>query len=670
MANVNFSITLDGVTSFQDLNGNTIDWGGGYIGFVGLWPDPADVTTVDISITGSNWDMTTLRFGSKTDFTNLTDLDANGPRDIELIVLGQNSVVDLQSTGFNFLRTHDGASHDITLGSQGGGTVLMRGQTNKLTTGDGWVSFVEASSGSKNTVTVGQGGIGTLKLREGNDKVTVDGYLDQVEFREGNDRLIVNPTGEVGTAEFRDGNNRVTMTGDARVEFMKVGDANMNMTLSDNARVFEYSSYRTDTTITFNDDARSNFIKMDESTNTVTTDLRNIESIATWASSNTLNIGTGGVGQITLSSDRNTKQVINADGFVGQLTVNDKQKTTLTLGDSGAGTVRLSKANDKVTTGNGYVDFINTDAGKDNVSIGNGGASTVRTRDGNDTVKTNDGFVAMIETGNGKDKVTIGDGGAHAVRTGDGNDTLTWNGEFISSIDTGNGDDVVHAGTRGAGRVRLGDGDDVIHLQEVAAQDGLTINGSGGIDTADFAAFTVGITFALDGAGVFQNVGAPGGDLNIDAVGYFSETGVENIGGTNKNDDLRGDNGDNVLEGRGGKDKLTGLDGNDILDGGKSADKINGGNGMDLIVGGGGNDKLTGGADADTFAFAKKAGKDTVKDFEDGLDILQIANHKGGFKKLAIADAGNDLEIVHDGGTITLDGLAGTKLTKADFDFV
>ncbi|MGV6848086.1 MAG: M10 family metallopeptidase C-terminal domain-containing protein, partial [Marinibacterium sp.] len=103
---------------------------------------------------------------------------------------------------------------------------------------------------------------------------------------------------------------------------------------------------------------------------------------------------------------------------------------------------------------------------------------------------------------------------------------------------------------------------------------------------------------------------------------------------------------------------------------GKAADTLDGGKGRDILIGGGGNDVLTGGGKPDTFVFGKKSGKDRITDFQDGSDILEIANHKGGFKKLAIADAGNDLEIVHDGGTITLEGMAGTKLTKADFDFV
>ena len=94
------------------------------------------------------------------------------------------------------------------------------------------------------------------------------------------------------------------------------------------------------------------------------------------------------------------------------------------------------------------------------------------------------------------------------------------------------------------------------------------------------------------------------------------------ITGTNHNDIL--DAADGVTEfqdylfGKQGKDHLFGLGGDDFLNGGQ------------------GKDQLTGGEGADTFEFTKGSGKDTITDFEVGVDMIHIA--KGGFKGIKDAD--------------------------------
>ncbi|MEM8580330.1 MAG: type I secretion C-terminal target domain-containing protein, partial [Pseudomonadota bacterium] len=71
--------------------------------------------------------------------------------------------------------------------------------------------------------------------------------------------------------------------------------------------------------------------------------------------------------------------------------------------------------------------------------------------------------------------------------------------------------------------------------------------------------------------------------------------------GSESNQFVNGDDGDNVLFGLGGSDHLRGRDGDDIL------------------VGGAGSDKLIGGSGADTFLFdtdALSGGTDDIKDFD------------------------------------------------------
>ncbi|WP_417812964.1 calcium-binding protein [Thalassospira alkalitolerans] len=93
--------------------------------------------------------------------------------------------------------------------------------------------------------------------------------------------------------------------------------------------------------------------------------------------------------------------------------------------------------------------------------------------------------------------------------------------------------------------------------------------------------------------------------------------------------------------------------------------EINGSTGADVIGGWAGDDVLTGNAGADTFEFDTSAsfGDDTVTDFDDGTDVLDID-----FASVTIADdgAGNAL-ITHANGTVTLTGVDFNDLDASDF---
>lgn len=79
-----------------------------------------------------------------------------------------------------------------------------------------------------------------------------------------------------------------------------------------------------------------------------------------------------------------------------------------------------------------------------------------------------------------------------------------------------------------------------------------------------------------------------------------------------------------TLDGKGGNDFLYGNGGNDTLLGGTGKDLLDGGQGNDLLVGGEGNDQLVGGAGADTFLFAPRGGRDTIEDFQRGVDRIDL----------------------------------------------
>lgn len=354
----------------------------------------------------------------------------------------------------------------------------------------------------------------------------------------------------------------------------------------------------------------------------------------------------------------------------------DGAKHDVQLGAGSTNSVTLYATENIVKTGDGWVGNILT-GGKDTILISDAGAGSIKTGDGNASVITNAGWVDSIVTGAGNDTIVIGAGNAGTLNTRGGNDTVDATAAWVEFISTGSGNDVVTLGANAGGMtIRLGSGDDRVKISEMAVGQGVQVHGQSGNDTVDFSGFTSGVTFTLDGNGIFQNLTDPGG---LGGLGWVSEVNTNNITGTNKGDALTGDSYGNRLTGRGGNDRLTGGNGNDKLLGGNGNDRLLGGNGRDTLEGGTGRDILVGGkgidflrgnGGADVFVFGKGSGADRVRDFADGTDMLRLLGHTGGFGDLTIADSGDNLSITHDGGVIILIGYAETILTAADFDFV
>jgi Ca2+-binding RTX toxin-like protein len=214
-------------------------------------------------------------------------------------------------------------------------------------------------------------------------------------------------------------------------------------------------------------------------------------------------------------------------------------------------------------------------------------------------------------------------------------DTLT--GDVHNNLIVGsNGDDSLYGGG-GNDTLDGGDGNN-------------SLDGGAGTDTATFADAGSGVNVSLMIVGT-QNVG--GG--NTDTL-----ANIENLTGSNFNDTLEGNAGDNVLDGGkgtntvsyadaasgvnvnlglttvqntggAGNDTLknfTGLTGSafdDVLTGSTKNNTITGGLGNDTITGGKGADVLTGGAGADHFVYTALTdstvaanGQDAIRDFSHG----------------------------------------------------
>lgn len=183
------------------------------------------------------------------------------------------------------------------------------------------------------------------------------------------------------------------------------------------------------------------------------------------------------------------------------------------------------------------------------------------------------------------------------------------------------------------------------------------IDGRGGIDEVSYSSDN----YYEDRSG-FTGINADLGRGEIvDTSGYQIDTvvNIENVRGSVWNDDIRGDAGANRLRGDDGDDFLAGRNGNDRLEGGIGNDALVGGFGADSLNGGAGNDDLWGRQGNDVFVFQQGGDIDTVRDFRNNQDVLDVSDY--GFASAAdvialasqfgnsvIIDLGNDDVIVLD----------------------
>lgn len=135
-----------------------------------------------------------------------------------------------------------------------------------------------------------------------------------------------------------------------------------------------------------------------------------------------------------------------------------------------------------------------------------------------------------------------------------------------------------------------------------------------------------------------------------------------------------------LVNGTVGRDTLYGNNNANILNGNEGADVIDGEDGNDILIGGTGNDILTGGSGNDIFVFEnaeKFRGTDTVTDYVDGVDMLQLSGFGTlSFSDLSLSDngSGNALISVFDGKTdeviVELIGVDFAVLDASDFIFI
>jgi hypothetical protein len=153
----------------------------------------------------------------------------------------------------------------------------------------------------------------------------------------------------------------------------------------------------------------------------------------------------------------------------------------------------------------------------------------------------------------------------------------------------------------------------------------------------------------------------PGDTNNTEDIFVVDTSSTPNvINGTPGNDNLTGTSGNDIINGSEGDDVLTGLRGNDFLNGGDGNDILYGGKGSDTLNGGLGNDNLVGGAGKDVFVLGAGLGVDTISDFGNGQDTIQLINGLT-FGQLSISPGTNGTLIRVAGSGEILASLTGVE---------
>jgi Ca2+-binding RTX toxin-like protein len=220
-------------------------------------------------------------------------------------------------------------------------------------------------------------------------------------------------------------------------------------------------------------------------------------------------------------------------------------------------------------------------------------------------------------TGTSGNDVHTGTAYADTLNGGYGADTLTG----------GAGNDVLNGGAD-VDRLVGGLGNDTYY---VTSGDVVVENAGEGTDTV-----VSGSTYVL-GSNV-ENLTLTGGGK---AVGF----------GNDLNNVVLGTSGANRIEGMGGADTLKGM------------------GGADTLVGGAGNDTLTGGSGADRFVLQGGGGSDTVTDFQDGYDKLDISAFHTTWSQVHVTDSAAGAVISVGDTTVLMSGVHASLFSSSDFIF-
>lgn len=263
----------------------------------------------------------------------------------------------------------------------------------------------------------------------------------------------------------------------------------------------------------------------------------------------------------------------------------------------------------------------------DNVITALGGTDQVSGQGGGDLIDLGPGTGESADGGSGNDHYIFTDNwGTATISDPSGDDTIDFSAvtlplDFtIGSLNVSQGaNSVTHTGND-LEHVIGGQAGDVFSFDDGSSlPPGGTIDGQGGTDLLDYAAYTTGVAVDLS-FGTAE--GVPGGVASIENV-TGGQAGDSIIGDDNPNVLLGGPGNDILLDGRGGADRIEGGSGDDT--------DIRGGAGDDLLLPGPGDDTVDGQQGDDTYRIGDNEGVDTISDSGgaadvDTLDLSQVTD--------------------------------------------
>ncbi|MDY6902320.1 MAG: DUF4347 domain-containing protein [Cyanobacteriota bacterium] len=252
------------------------------------------------------------------------------------------------------------------------------------------------------------------------------------------------------------------------------------------------------------------------------------------------------------------------------------------------------------------------------------------TGNGTDTIAS---IERVILTGGNSDNTIDASGfsGSVYLKGSAGNDTLL-GGQGRDSLYGGQGNDSINGGA----------GNDYLYGE--SGDD--SINGGEGFDTIRE---TGNVDFTITDTQLTGN--------GTDAISSI-ERAILKAGNSANKVDASGFSGSVYVYARSGNDTLLGGAGNDYF---------KGDSGDDLINGGAGNDRVYGGSGKDTFVLSKASGKDTIYDFENGIDSLGLSDGLS-FNDLDIQANGNNTNILFGNQVLaTLNRVNSSLIEQSDF---
>ncbi len=168
---------------------------------------------------------------------------------------------------------------------------------------------------------------------------------------------------------------------------------------------------------------------------------------------------------------------------------------------------------------------------------------------------------------------------------------------------------------------------------------------------------TYKVTFSGGGfSSVTKSVSIGTKNVKLDLIDPAKAAPTKAIVGDALANDLNGTSGTERLYGRAGHDKIHAKGGSDRLAGDAGNDWLSGGSGSDTLIGGAGNDMLIGGSHADTFRFSGRWGRDKIRDFKDGVDLLDLRGTGLSFEALSITTGNGDTDRIADDVLIKANG--------------